>query len=440
MSIVVITTALNNLHAQEIITVSGKILNQPEAKSKPEPFIEMDMHVFAFNSIIEAKKAIVSLNNGENNIMYDMEAIPDLAGYYEIRVAENGALIMSIGSQPILIEVNGNKEINYISNSVFLMSLSHPMMIIDWKPRKPHHSYIKILNDKLCSESKLYFPKDFTGIRRRLIIMPYVVDCATNETIANLDTMVIDGIKYIPPRKKIANKKKGDPLSSYVNPNRKMDKNDFSITIKDTLCNINPDKNYKVAIKIKIEDHTNTVYEDEFRPSSCKAKRPFMFIEPIDTTNQLLKEAFNQCIKGDYDYRNASNMQELDKRKRIFELVKNSSPMNHAVMCMAMETSYFDKEAKEVLDKMEQTTQVKYMKLQLFIRENKLYEDPLLVEPFSREELNFNEACKMLDLIIKEDSKFRKIAENDGEFTQEFMNYYADPFNWEDLEFKYFGN
>ena len=74
MSIVVITTALNNLHAQEIITVSGKILNQPEAKSKPEPFIEMDMHVFAFNSIIEAKKAIVSLNNGENNIIFKLSS------------------------------------------------------------------------------------------------------------------------------------------------------------------------------------------------------------------------------------------------------------------------------------------------------------------------------------------------------------------------------
>jgi hypothetical protein len=40
----------------------------------------------------------------------------------------------------------------------------------------------------------------------------------------------------------------------------------------------------------------------------------------------------------------------------------------------------------------------------------------------------------MLDSIIKEDSKFRKIAENDGEITQELMDYYAEPFNWEDLE------
>jgi hypothetical protein len=93
----------------------------------------------------------------------------------------------------------------------------------------------------------------------------------------------------------------------------------------------------------------------------------------------------------------------------------------------------FDKEAKEVLDKMEQTTQIKYMKLQLFIREKKLTGDPNMVEPFSDEEEAFKEACRMLDAIIKEDSKYRKIAENDGEISKEFMEYFADPMNWEDL-------
>ena len=100
-------------------------------------------------------------------------------------------------------------------------------------------------------------------------------------------------------------------------------------------------------------------------------------------------------------------------------------------MCMAMEMANYDMQAKEVLEQMEPTTQIKYMKLQLFIREKKLH-DPKWVFPGSDEETNFKDACKMLDAIIKEDPKSRKIAENDGEISKEFMEYFADPFNWDD--------
>ena len=100
---------------------------------------------------------------------------------------------------------------------------------------------------------------------------------------------------------------------------------------------------------------------------------------------------------------------------------------------MAMETDFFNAEARKALEKIEPTLQTRYMELQLYIRENKLHDDPKMVDPYSKEEMAFKEACRMLDKIIKEDSKYRKIAENDGELSKEFMEYFADPFNWEDL-------
>ena len=144
-------------------------------------------------------------------------------------------------------------------------------------------------------------------------------------------------------------------------------------------------------------------------------------------------KAFANCLGGYYDYRGAANLQEKEERQEIFELVKNSSPMNHVVMCMAMETDHFNAEAKKVLDTLPKTTQTKYMQLQLFVRQNKLHDDPKMVDPYSKEETAFKDACRMLDEIIKEDPKYRKIAENDGELSKEFMEWFADPMNWEDL-------
>ena len=189
-----------------------------------------------------------------------------------------------------------------------------------------------------------------------------------------------------------------------------------------------------------------SVIETEINPENIVANQLAMYIrannfddasilaDMLPNTEKFkMVKAFANCLGGYYDYRGAANTKEQEERKETFELVKNSSPMNHVVMCMAMETDFYNAEARKVLETIPPTTQTKYMKLQLFVRENKLHDDPKMVDPFSKEETAFKDACKMLDEIIKEDSKYRKIAENDGELSKEFMEYFADPMNWEDL-------
>lgn len=209
-----------------------------------------------------------------------------------------------------------------------------------------------------------------------------------------------------------------EPLINYTRPVNATDRfqDDFGVRITE----INPEDVVanQLAMYIRANDFERASILADKLPKTDKFK---------------MIKAFANCLGGYYDYRGAGSQEEREERKEIFDLVKNSSPMNHAVMCMAMEMANFDKEAKEVLDKMEQITQIKYMKLQLFIREKKLTGDPNMVEPFSDEEEAFKEACRMLDAIIKEDPKYRKIAENDGEISKEFMEYFADPMNWEDL-------
>ena len=90
---------------------------------------------------------------------------------------------------------------------------------------------------------------------------------------------------------------------------------------------------------------------------------------------------------------------------------------------MAMETDNYNKEAQKALEELPETAMTKYMKLVIYIREKKLYE-------WSYDNaLDFDEACKKLEEIVKLDEKYYRIAVNDGEISKEFMEYY-DQGDW----------
>ena len=98
---------------------------------------------------------------------------------------------------------------------------------------------------------------------------------------------------------------------------------------------------------------------------------------------------------------------------------------------MAMDKKYYDVKVKKVLDELPQTTEVKYMKLQLFFRELEGLEisnDRVYVEKIKE---TFETPFMILDEIVKEKPEYLKIAENDGELSREFMDYYKNPKNWE---------
>ena len=80
-------------------------------------------------------------------------------------------------------------------------------------------------------------------------------------------------------------------------------------------------------------------------------------------------------------------------------------------------------EFQKALEELPETAMTKYMKLVIYIREKKLHE-------WSYDNaLDFDEACKKLEEIVKLDAKYYKIADNDGEISKEFMEYY-DQGDW----------
>lgn len=149
-----------------------------------------------------------------------------------------------------------------------------------------------------------------------------------------------------------------------------------------------------------------------------------------NTDKFKMVKAFSSCLGGRYNYKKARTENDYNQFLETFNLVKNSSPINHVVICMAMREDNFDREAMEVLETIPLTTKTKYLKLQLYYRMNNIKNfqenytgyyytgDPEL-------EILVN-AYQMLDEIVKEDAKFKNIAINDGEFSEEFVKHYID--------------
>lgn len=99
--------------AQQISIVSGKVLNLPEGEKKARPFpVTEKVYVFAFNTVAAARDALKQLEGGGGTMMSDADAVAGPDGYYEIRVAENGALIFRVAMKSELLEVNYKQTID----------------------------------------------------------------------------------------------------------------------------------------------------------------------------------------------------------------------------------------------------------------------------------------------------------------------------------------
>lgn len=66
--------------------------------------------------------------------------------------------------------------------------------------------------------------------------------------------------------------------------------------------------------------------------------------------------AFAYCLKGYYKFSLADGLseEEMQKRKKVFQIVKDSSPLNEVVMCLAMKNATYDRMAERALAKLPQ--------------------------------------------------------------------------------------
>lgn len=117
--LLLITNCLPIQAQQKLRTVYGKVLYASEGGKKARPFpVTEKVHIYAINTVEAAKDALKKRNSNEEiaPLASDTDVIAEADGYYEIPVAENGALIFH-ATEYALEEVRGRECIDYIFDS-----------------------------------------------------------------------------------------------------------------------------------------------------------------------------------------------------------------------------------------------------------------------------------------------------------------------------------
>ena len=310
--IAVISTSIP-IMAQQISIVSGKVLNLPEGEKKPRPFpMGETVRIFAFNTVASARDALKALETGGGGtLLFDADAVAGADGYYEIRVAENGALIFNVQMKNELREVNYKQEIN--ANIDGGIALDEVEVVAENPNPQPRPVAGKIIGNKLIVNNSVAIPSNYGAPNRRLIMQPYIMDCTTEEVVSYMAPTVMDGPEYgLTQDRRMAYDIKNDKLAPYINTRRQLDATRFNLDINDSVPVPDPRRIYSVLSKVIIADYTHSTYEAEWKMTTCKIKRPLQFLEfsfpdfeldPEDSTNIVqmnkLQEDLMNIVNGE---------------------------------------------------------------------------------------------------------------------------------------------
>lgn len=269
-----------SIMAQQISIVSGKVLNLPEGEKKPRPFpMGETVRIFAFNTVASARDALKALETGGGGtLLFDADAVAGADGYYEIRVAENGALIFNVQMKNELREVNYKQEIN--ANIDGGIALEEVEVVAENPNPQPRPVAGKIVGNKLIVNNSVAIPSNYGAPNRRLIMQPYIMDCTTEEVVSYMDPTVMDGPEYgLTQDRRMAYDIKNDKLAPFINTRRQLDATRFNLDINDSVPVPDPRRIYSVLSKVIIADYTHSTYEAEWKMTTCKIKRPLQFLE-----------------------------------------------------------------------------------------------------------------------------------------------------------------
>lgn len=260
--------------AQQIKLVSGRVLD----KESKLPFKDEVVYVYAFNTVAAAVEAKKVIDSSSGMVFSDGKEIVDEGGYYEIRVAENGALIFKVGlTNAILQEVNYQMEINvFIDAGIVIDNIDVVAALQDIAPKEAAPT---LIGNKLIMRNSFPIPAQFGKTNARLIIQPYVMVCDNQDTIAFTRPMVYDGEQYrMTQERRMLYNLKNDPLVRFA-ADVPLTENAMKIDWEDTVMVPDPTKNYYGNAIIQLEDYNMVYYNKLTKIISCEARRPLKFLE-----------------------------------------------------------------------------------------------------------------------------------------------------------------
>lgn len=264
------------LDAQEIKTVTGKILNKTTGK----PFDPQTVTIYTFNTVGEAEDALRAMK--ETGYFFgNLEIKPEADGYYETRVAETGALLVAIigVDEKPLEKVNYRMVIdfNIVGGNILPPSISTAQVT---EPQ-PIEGENEIQGDTLTATSTIPLPDRFGKTNARLILQPILFSAETSDTIRYLAPRIYDGEQYslTQNRRMEYDSKENDPLVRFVNPDMPLRADSMIVNWADKIKLPDPSKGYYVEGYLQMEDYNAVYYNDTIMLASPRSRRPLKFLE-----------------------------------------------------------------------------------------------------------------------------------------------------------------
>lgn len=264
------------LDAQEIKTVTGKILNKTTGK----PFDPQTVTIYTFNTVGEAEDALRAMK--ETGYFFgNLEIKPEADGYYETRVAETGALLVAIigVDEKPLEKVNYRMVIdfNIVGGNILPPSISTAQVT---EPQ-PIEGENEIQGDTLTATSTIPLPDRFGKTNARLILQPILFSAETSDTIRYLTPRIYDGEQYslTQNRRMEYDSRQNDPLVRFVNPDMPLRADSMIVNWADKIKLPDPSKGYYVEGYLQMEDYNAVYYNDTIMLASPRSRRPLKFLE-----------------------------------------------------------------------------------------------------------------------------------------------------------------
>lgn len=174
ISIFLILLSAVSLRAQQMKRVTGRVLDK--TSGKPIDQQQFGIRIYGFNTVAAARDVKKLMDLDANTfVVPDAEAYPDDSGYYEINVAETGALIFKADMKDAVLEqVNFRLEINVrieMGNYIRTSQVSAVRDVVDVIDQRTdmEGNYLK-------ARSSISIPDNVGKTDARLIVQPFLIE------------------------------------------------------------------------------------------------------------------------------------------------------------------------------------------------------------------------------------------------------------------------
>ena len=276
LSLMLVAAPVLSVHAQDIKLVTGRIIN----KTTRKPFDPKNIIIYTFNTTGDAEDAYKALTEGNGFIFTTNVVSPDASGYYEVRVAETGAIIVKedMVNKCAMEQVNYRMEINFeieggnvLDQAVVSGTLTEPT------PLKERN---RMNGNNLEVGNVIPLPAHFGKTNARMILQPVLYEGGTDRLVKYLKPLVYDGEQYkLTQERRMGYVDGRDPLFKYVSPTVSLVDSSMRVNWADTIKVDDPSKSYYVRGVMRLEDYNKIYYERDMQLASARSIRPLKFLE-----------------------------------------------------------------------------------------------------------------------------------------------------------------